>query len=386
MRILFSAPHILIDDFTGDAIRIRELISNLSRNNTVIALVQAQNSRLNLDIGTAEIEILPALRLHRQISSLIVSPFHLLKLYRKHRPDIIYEVLGGIFGLGWLAKILNIPIVSEIQGPIRTEERLMGINPFYADLIHPVLTRISTSLSERIVVVGLGLKTSLAQSDNITLNKIRVIPNGANVQVFRSMDQSAKRRELGLNENCYYVGFVGNVAPWQGLECLTAAAPYVLNEIPETRFLIVGDGVLKQKLIQIVNRMGLSTKFIFTGKVRYEEIPKYINSFDLCVAPFTGSKVWLSPLKIYEYLACEKPVITSDIPGIDFVERVNAGRCIPPENSNMLAQMIVEVLGDAELRRLMGRNGRIEILTKYTWSHAANKVEELCNEVLQKHL
>ena len=101
--------------------------------------------------------------------------------------------------------------------------------------------------------------------------------------------------------------FVGHLAAWQGVEFLIYASPLILGKCPEIRFLVVGDGVMRDKLLELVSEFGLADKFVFTGRVPYECVPLYINAADVCVAPFIrerNSKIGLSALKTYEYLAC----------------------------------------------------------------------------------
>ena len=110
----------------------------------------------------------------------------------------------------------------------------------------------------------------------------------------------------------------------------------------------------------------------------------------MCVAPFTRSKLdllggieGLSPLKVYEYLALERPVIASETFENGFLERINAGKCISPENEKLLANTIIELLKDDELRRVMGKNGRSYVVCNYSWKTAASSVEKICNEILK---
>ena len=141
--------------------------------------------------------------------------------------------------------------------------------------------------------------------------------------------RSRVRAELRLEESEKYVCFVGNLAAWQGVEFLIYAAPLILEKCPDVRFLVVGDGAMKNKLLEITSELGLSDKIIFTGRVPYESVPLYINAADVCVAPFIkgrNAKIGLSALKTYEYLACGKPIVASSIPGVkDLIELSGGG-------------------------------------------------------------
>ena len=108
--------------------------------------------------------------------------------------------------------------------------------------------------------------------------------------------------------------------------------------------------------------------------VPYEEVPKYINACDVCVAPFLFRNSGLSPLKVFEYLACGKPVVTSMINGLDFIKKYDLGILVEPENFDELAQALIKLLQNEKLRKKMAKNGRNVIATKYSWEVIAKKV------------
>jgi glycosyltransferase involved in cell wall biosynthesis len=115
------------------------------------------------------------------------------------------------------------------------------------------------------------------------------------------------------------------------------------------RFLIVGDGPLKKNLMDRVLESGFQEEFIFTGMVDYNEIPLFINLADICVAPFISKrndKTGVSPLKVYEYMACGKPVVASRVEGLDFLEEEGAGRLVEPEDVNDLEKALGDLLQD----------------------------------------
>ena len=105
--------------------------------------------------------------------------------------------------------------------------------------------------ADAVIAVAQGIKDILIQRGG-DRNKIFVIPNGADVDMFRQINDSAAINELrnhhGISENDYIVAFIGNLAPHHGIEYLIKSAPLVLNVLPNTKFLIVGDGAIKKSL------------------------------------------------------------------------------------------------------------------------------------------
>ena len=195
--------------------------------------------------------------------------------------------------------------------------------------------------SDKIIAVTPGIKANLEKNYNISGEKIVVVSNGANTLLFKPLEQEACRKELGLDSKTPYICFVGNLAPWQGVEYLVKAAPLIFSQFPECHFLIVGDGVMKNELVKLSTKLGIKDKFIFTGVVAYDRVPIYINASDICVAPFIfarNAKIGLSPLKLYEYMACGKPVVASNISGVsNALEASQGGIAVVPENPDVLS-------------------------------------------------
>lgn len=241
--------------------------------------------------------------------------------------------------------------------------------------------------SDRIIAVTPGIKSNLEKIYNIPAEKIVVVSNGANTSLFKPQEQEICRKELGLDLEDPYVCFVGNLAPWQGIEYLVKAAPFILSRFPECRFLIVGDGVMKESLIKLCRELGVEDRFNFTGVVAYDRVPLYINASDTCTAPFIlarNAKIGLSPLKLYEYMACGKPVVASDISGVSDVLK-NSGGGIPvlPENPNALSEGVLKLLENPGLRKKMGSKGLSYVTENYSWYSVAKKVNEVCKSGLE---
>jgi glycosyltransferase involved in cell wall biosynthesis len=240
--------------------------------------------------------------------------------------------------------------------------------------------------SDRIIAVTPGIKANLEGIYKIPGDKIVVVSNGANTSLFKPLEQETCRKELGLDLEIPYICFVGNLAPWQGVEYLVKAAPFILSRFPECRFLIVGDGVMKDELSKLCRELEVENSFIFTGVVAYDRVPFYINASDICTAPFIfarNAKIGLSPLKLYEYMACGKPVVASNISGVsDALEASGGGISILPENPSALAEGISKLLENPGLRTKLGSKGLNYVTENYSWYSVAKKVNEVCKSGL----
>lgn len=241
--------------------------------------------------------------------------------------------------------------------------------------------------SDKIIAVTPGIKANLEKIYGIPGEKIVVISNGANTSLFKPLDQKDCRKELNLDPEIFYVCFVGNIAPWQGLEYLVKASPSILSRFPECRFLIVGDGVMKNELHKLSRELGVEDKLIFTGVVAYDRVPIYINASDVCIAPFIlarNAKIGLSPLKLYEYMACGKPVVASNISGVlDTLEASRGGIPVLPENPDALSEAVLKLLENPDLRGKLGSKGLSYVTENYSWYSVAKQVDRVCKSGLQ---
>jgi len=280
-----------------------------------------------------------------------------------------------------VSKIFQIPYVVEINGLVIKELEMNGASKLGIKIAR-LTEKLNYKHAKKIVAVTKNLKEKIKELYHIPNERIVVIENGANTDLFKPMDRGKCIKELSLDESHHYVCFVGNLAPWQGVEYLIEAAPLILKKVPNTKFLIIGDGMMKEKLVSLAEKTGISDKVIFTGAVPYEEVPKYINASDVCVAPKKPLKSGYSPLKLYEYMACGKPVVASIISGFEILEQQNAGILAEPEKPEELAEIIIKLLKDKKMREEMGKNGRGYVVKNHSWRIVAKRVAEVCEEVV----
>ncbi len=304
---------------------------------------------------------------------------------QKGRFDIIYRRHSLFNSEYLLGKVFKIPSVKEVNGIVTDE---IKVTQRWDDISLRILDRIerfNMPSADKIIVVTSKLKEVLHNDYIIPEDKIVVIPNGANINLFKPMDAVKARRELNLNQRASYVCFVGTLVQWQGVEDLIRCVPYILKECPDTRFLIVGDGVMKDELVELAEQIGVSANVIFTGSVPYEEVPLYINAGDVCVVPKKPFRGGYSPLKLCEYMACEKPVVATRTDGFEILEENNAGLLVNPEDSQEFAQAVVKLLQDPEIRKQMGENGRKCVVKNHSWESVAKRVAEVCEQVIAEH-
>ncbi|MGB8218558.1 MAG: glycosyltransferase family 4 protein [Candidatus Methanoperedens sp.] len=295
----------------------------------------------------------------------------------KKKIDIVYY-RHTLFNFGyWLARWLRVPAIKEVNGIVANEMQVTGEASGFALEIINRIERATIGKANRIIVVTSKLKETLIDEYNVPEESIEVIENGANTDMFRPMHMETAKKELNLNPEHSYVCFIGNFTGWQGLEYLIKCAPHVLKACPDARFLMVGDGILKGRLSEMARELGISEMVIFTDMVPYEKVPLYINASEVCVVPKKHLKSGYSPLKLYEYLACEKAVVASKVEGFECLEEQKAGVLVEPENPDELAKAIIKLMKDEKLRNEMGRNGREYVVKNHSWESIARQIADV---------
>lgn len=367
----------------GSNTHVVELAKNLSDTIDVTFFVRKSTNNMHTNLNVVNIPVLNMFPF-TAISHQLMLLFYLFYYSIVKRPDIIYARQDGFsFSLPLIQIIFKKPYIVEINGLLDDEAKMLK-SPGFTRKFKSRSEKINYKLADKIVAVTKGIKDGIVEQFNVDPQKIHVISNGANIDMFKPLDQNKCKLELDPSIN--YVCFVGNLAPWQGVEYLIQAAPLILSKCPNVNFLIVGDGIMKDKWMQLAEVIGVSDKFIFTGSVPYEKIPLYINASGICVAPFPkarNEKIGLSPLKLYEYMACGKPVVASNIKGVgNLLELEQTGIAVPPENPDDLATAIIKLLKNESIRKKMGINSRKCVVENHSWASVAEKVANVCKNTI----
>jgi len=215
---------------------------------------------------------------------------------------------------------------------------------------------------------------SLRHSCGIPLNKSELVPNGVDTELFKEYPSDEIKKELGISNN-FVVGYVGVFREWIDLEPLFAAVKQ-LDENLNIKLLMVGGGVGYEKNVQLAKEYDLLKNVIFTGTVPYTQVPKYISCMDVCVIPFKLDAVSQNslPLKLFEYMACEKPVISTKVEGIMTAVQ---NKILYASNTEEYKNKIIALYNDEGLRKRLGFKGRMFVEKNYNWSNITSKLEKI---------
>lgn len=228
----------------------------------------------------------------------------------------------------------------------------------------------------------------LAARRGADVRLLKDAPVGVDTTIFSErVDGQSIRKRHGLKDHAKIVLYLGQLHGAQYVDLVIRAADEVLRQHPheDVRFMIVGEGYLKDALIAMVRRLGLTRSFIFTGSVPREEVPLYIAAADICVAPFKKTDVTIckSPLKVVEYMSCGKYIVASAVGEV--VEMMGGCGYVAQEGSyEDLAQGIcyfIEHGDDAFLRQEIQERLRQRIAYKYNWEYTVNNLLNLYKKI-----
>lgn len=218
----------------------------------------------------------------------------------------------------------------------------------------------------------------IGNSYSISPDKIEIVPNGVDTELFRKRSPEKIRNKYGLNDT-FVIGYVGVLREWVDLNPLFVAIKNLRKKC-NIKLMVVGGGVGYEKSVKYVKDCGLEKNVIFTGTIPYTQVPEYISAMDVCVVPFKTDAISKNslPLKLFEYMACEKPVISTKIDGVLLaVENL----VLYASNSKEYEEQILELYCDDELRDIMGVQGRKFVERYYTWTNINEHMENILSEV-----
>lgn len=216
-------------------------------------------------------------------------------------------------------------------------------------------------------------------------SKFHVVENGVNTDIFKQIEDAKKviYDKYIISPNSSLILFVGTFYPWQGIDVLIKSMPKVIENEPGAKLLIVGSGGIENNLKTLSKDLKLSNSVIFAGKLAHNEIPSIISASDVCVTLKKPMISGFSPIKLFEYLACEKPVVATKVKGFDFVNNVDCGILVEYNNEQETSDAILSLISNREKAVLMGKNGREYVLKNHTWLSAAKKISAICSNLVQ---
>jgi len=233
----------------------------------------------------------------------------------------------------------------------------------------------------KVIACSNYMKNEIKEIFNVPEEKIWIIPNGVNPEIFNiEFDHHEFRRNYAYDEE-KIIFYVGRHVYEKGIHLLVEAAPEILRNYSNAKFVIAGKGNMTEELKNRVRALNIDHKFLFTGYMDDETRNKLYKVSDAAVFPSLYEPFGIVAL---EAMAAECPVVVSDTGGLgEIVTHKLNGMKIIPGAIDSLKDNIVEILKNEELSRLVKENGTKDVYEKYTWDKVAeqtNKMYEMVKE------
>jgi glycosyltransferase involved in cell wall biosynthesis len=378
VRILYLALDVKLADMTGDAIHVKEATKALaSLGEEVYLAVPAGGATASeiADLAEGRVRVLLVTTAGN------VGPARECRRFvKEYRADVIYErrfspKIGAAVSLA-----SGVPLVVEVNGLVDVEAKVLGRPARGGTVAAPIrgaVQKRSYQRAARVIAVTPALGEEIRRRYRVPSAKIVIIPNGADVDRFRPSSAPAAKKAIDVVPSRPVACFVGTLFPWQGIDHMLNAAPLVVRAVPEILFLIVGNGPLLESLRSAVRQRGLDRSFRIQGQVSHSDVPRYVNAAEVCLAlkdpKIGGFESGFSPLKLYEYLACGRPVVATRTAGFEILEEADCGILVDPFDAPQVANAIVQVVTDDERRTKMGIRARSIAVDRFSWLAVAKK-------------
>lgn len=212
-----------------------------------------------------------------------------------------------------------------------------------------------------------------------------VIPTGIDMGPFKKENFSDEQRNnlktlLGINKNDKVILFLGRIAQEKSIDVIMNNIPAVFRAIPNSKFLIVGDGPAKEDLEIQAQKLGISDRVIFTGRISWSDVTKYYNIGDVFV---NASLSETQGLTFIEAMAAEVPIVAKYAPNLaEFIFHNKNGFLV--KNDSDFSKSIINILTNDKLASKLAENG-YETAEKYSVEEFGDKLEMVYSEIIQNY-
>lgn len=304
----------------------------------------------------------------------------LRKLIRQERPDIVHTHAAKAGALGRLAAILcGVPVkIHTFHGHV--------FDGYFSPLkarVFLLIERFLALFTTRVITVSEAVRGEIVDKLKVAgRDKCVVVPLGLELERFErcAARKGEFRRDLGVSDGTLLVGIVGRLVPIKNHRMFLDAALTVLEQVPagSMKFVVIGDGELRQHLEGYARSLRIQGSVIFTGW-RSDLVPVYA---DLDIVALTSLNEG-TPVSIIEAMAAARPVVSTKVGGVgDVIAEGESGYLVPSGDVQIFAEKILALAGNRTLRERLGLRGRAAAVKKYSKDRLVRDIEALYKECL----
>jgi glycosyltransferase involved in cell wall biosynthesis len=287
----------------------------------------------------------------------------LWKLMRHPQADAVITVGAGdkMFWGRLAAKLAGVPVVASALHSTGWPDGVGRLN------------RLLTRWTDAFIGVADAHARHLVEGEGFPAEKVHTIYNGVDCERFAPQDATAVRQELGITDDAPIVGILAALRPEKNHELFLQGARKILDQVPATQFLIIGDGPRRQELEAVAANLGVAESTHFLGS--RSDIPALLAACDV-VALTSHNEA--APVSILEALSTGVPVVSANVGSVkETVIAEETGRLFPPGDVAAYAQNVIELLANPTARRCMGAEGRRRVMARWSLQAMVRGYEQL---------
>ncbi|MFW9887433.1 MAG: glycosyltransferase [Candidatus Thorarchaeota archaeon] len=312
---------------------------------------------------------------------LLIPIFHSLEIIRQiksFKPDIIMGMgILNTLSAALIAKLYRVPFLYYLIDSLHTlvPERLL--RP-----IAKLMEKWTISISDNILVINQSLSLYAKRMGSVSIPE--VLTAGIDSNRFHSeVESQSKRIEMGFEEDDLVLFFMGWLYEFSGL--LEVAQDIVSHPNPNVKLLILGRGDLFDQLQTIVRNQNHQKRVALVDWVRYDEVPSYIAVADICILPANLNEIMreIVPIKLYEYLACGKPVVVTKLPGVFREFGVRSG-IVYADDPKSVVELALNIFQNKEKYSQLSRDA-IRFTASLDWSEITNRFESVLSDMVPEY-
>ena len=353
---------------TGFIEFVIELANGLSKQETTILMLPKNHIKnVHLDYISNDVIFEPFYMPRQRYPTCLLMMRKIVKTILKHNPDVIHIQAHGhswfFVGFPFLKRYPIINSIHDIK-PHKGDKWSKG---------YKFSTKFGNKHTDQFIVHGRLQQTDLVKLYGISENLVNVIPLG-NLSLFK------KWQTKELEEIPNTILYFGRIWRYKGLDYLIKAEPLISKKIPDMKIIIAGRGENFDKYKQL---MVHKNKFIIKNyNIPNEEVTELFQIASVVVLPYLeATQSGVIPLA-YSF---RKPVVVTDVGSLsEVVENGKTGFIVPPKDENALADAVIKLLKDDELRQRMGQNAYKYAITELSWERIANMTIKVYKKAINR--
>lgn len=382
MRILYITAE-CVPGNTGGSVHAYEVASHLTKHgHGVTVLCHRADGQKEIESGNGFRIVRSPMRFFGKA----FTPKALLRFPRLNGHfDVIMERYYATSFLGaYLSRIKKAPLVLEVNNPHLEE---LKENKDFPKFLLPAAKAFTNMTLKQASLIFTPLKNILPEE---YLPKVREISWAVNTTMFhpgvRESVKCAEIRKQYALDGKYVAVYEGTFRTWQAVDRIVDAAEIVAAQRKDFCVLMVGKGDLFADVKRKIHEKKLQDVCLLTGEQQYEDVPDFLAAADIGLAPFVltpamkNKGFYYSPLKIFEYMACGIPVITTRISSLNGLVSENKTGFLLTENwmADDLAQLLLRFMSKKVDFSMMGTRAREAVATAFSWNtHVRTLVHEI---------